>query len=99
MLRLPVGNSSFRIAVSDRLSLLLTEKFTGSTWKYVPNLVSDKFFNHVEVSECRKDFIFCSVNYLTNNKRVDLQIKSFFHAFKGDKKVFLNIVGDGAQKK
>lgn len=95
-----LNDSSFRLAVSDEFKKLLTKTLPNSSWEYIPNIVNNDFLTTQIVGNSTniKNFCFVSISYLTKNKRVDLLIRSFVKAFRGDSSVKLKIGGDGEEK-
>lgn len=90
-----VSNAKVCIAVSEEFSSLLNKLFETQKWTYIPNIVSDEFFNFEQNLDAEEYFTFINVCFLEKKKRVDLLISSFAKAFKGNQKVRLKIGGDG----
>ncbi|MDN3389540.1 glycosyltransferase [Pseudoalteromonas sp. APC 3691] len=94
-----VQNSSYNIAVSNEFTKLLNSTFNSKSWNYLPNMVNSFFLNEeLVIKEDTEYFEFINVCFQNENKRVDLLIKSFSKAFKGNRNVRLKLVGDGPSK-
>lgn len=94
-----------RIMVSPQLGRLLESKIgkVVSPWKYVPNLVEEKYFEPISknvVCKRKENFSFLNVGMMNlddNKGHFDL-LTSFSKQFKGDKKVELRLCGDGTNR-
>lgn len=93
-----VEASSANLAVSNEFKELLIEIFKGGGWSYLPNIVSENFITNRIASKEDGVFNFINVCYLTKKKNLDLLIKAFAKAFKGNSSVKLKIGGDGEEK-
>ena len=98
---LVVRSADGLIAVSRKLAMDLDSCFGPGMfkWKYIPNMVNQIFLDYqCQVREHDRDnFTFVSVALLTPVKRIDLLLRAFALAFRGQRKVSLNIIGDGEQ--
>jgi glycosyltransferase involved in cell wall biosynthesis len=90
-----------RFAVSSKLALLLekTIDMSGGCWDVMPNIVNESFLDYPLENNQKFLFTFLNVCILSENKRVDLLIKGFAQAFKGQENCRLRIGGDGEQRK
>jgi len=88
--------SACNIAVSSRFADLLHTK-TGLDWNVIPNIVHNQFFQNITRTVDQSIFRFINVCFLNENKKVDLLIKSFSSAFKGNLEIQLYIGGTGDQ--
>ena len=96
-----VSGSDACIAVSAQLALDLSVNYPShlGKWKCIPNLVNPEFL----AIELRKNeapkltFSIIAVAFLTKNKRIDLLLRAFALAFKGESQVTLQIVGSGIE--
>lgn len=93
-----VDASSANLAVSNAFKELLTDIFKGGGWSYLPNIVSENFITSRLTPKEDSAFNFINVCYLTKNKNLDLLIRAFSKAFKGNYSVKLKIGGDGEEK-
>lgn len=93
-----VDASSANLAVSNEFKELLTDIFKGGGWSYLPNIVSDNFITNRIIPKEEQVFNFINVCGLTKKKNIDLLIKTFAKAFKGNSSVKLKIGGDGEEK-
>lgn len=93
-----VDASSANLAVSNEFKELLTDIFKGGGWSYLPNIVSENFITNRIIPKEAQVFNFINVCYLTKKKNIDLLIKAFAKAFKGNSSVKLKIGGDGEEK-
>ena len=66
--------------------------------KIVPNIVSDLFQPSAD-KERTKEYHFVAVGRLAPVKQMDLLAETFAKTFQGGPNVFLNIVGDGSERK
>jgi len=65
----------------------------------VPNSVSDEFLTYPLSNKKNDKFEFIHVSFMTENKRVDGIIRSFYEVQKKIPNVFLTLVGDGKCRK
>lgn len=86
------------LAVSEHLANNIREKFSVGV-SVIPNIVDIASFKYKHFGEKVDFFNFVSTGNLLPNKRMDLLIKAFYKAFKGDKKVNLYIYGEGPERK
>jgi len=84
--------------VSNELKVLLTDRFKGGDWSYVPNIVREDFITDKINQKEDQVFDFINICYLTKKKKVDLLIKAFAKAFKSNATVKLKIGGYGEEK-
>ncbi|MEN6411824.1 MAG: glycosyltransferase [Veillonellales bacterium] len=93
------------ICVSENLkSEVIKVTNTRKEIDVIPNMVSSLFFDYMRTDRCKlqkesDDFVFMSIGSLIQRKRFDTLIDAFAMAFKDNKQVVLNIVGDGPLKK
>lgn len=92
-----VDASSANLAVSNEFKELLTDIFKGGGWSYLPNIVSENFITNRIIPKEEQVFNFINVCALTKKKNIDLLIKAFAKAFKGNSSVKLKIGGDGEE--
>ncbi len=93
-----VKASSANLAVSNELKVLLTDRFKGGDWSYVPNIVREDFITDKINLKEDQVFDFINICYLTKKKKVDLLIKAFAKAFRNNATVKLKIGGYGEEK-
>ncbi|MEZ9604511.1 glycosyltransferase [Vibrio sp. 10N.261.55.A10] len=96
-----VSKSALNIAVSESFCKLLDNKFKRpNTWTYIPNILQKNFecFDS-SINPKNKAFTFCNVSILSDNKGIDLLLKSFSKAFSNISNVLLKIGGDGESRK
>lgn len=92
-------NADSSFAVSRSLSAQLQTILGIKGIDVVPNMVDTEFFSCKERTRRAGDpFVFLSVAFLTPNKRIDVLLKAFSAAFKGNTEVQLEIGGDGEQR-
>lgn len=99
------NHAAARFAVSTPFASLLYSALgdEGCAWEVLPNIIEPRFFSagpHVATAACRRNdrFVFLTVSYLKPQKRIDLLVSSFAHAFKGRNDVVLRIGGDGPER-
>lgn len=95
-----VKSAAACIAVGEKFAALLddTYKFPSGSWKYIPNMVSGRFFEHSLAGNRgpnSTEFRFCTVCTLNPNKGVDFLIRAFAASFRGQKTVRLVLGGGG----
>jgi len=90
--------SSMNIAVSPSLKKNLENNFPYA-FNFIPNIIDEIFFRIKKRSLAGDKFVITSVGSLYCIKGMDILIKAFTIAFKSVENVFLNIIGDGPQKK
>ena len=86
-----------RIVVSPELGRTL-ENALGETvkpWEWIPNLVSERFFNENIADREGQEFVYLNIAVLTPKKGQKNLISAFASAFKGNTSVSLRIGGDG----
>ncbi|MCB0749937.1 MAG: glycosyltransferase, partial [Ignavibacteriae bacterium] len=87
------------IAVSKNFAAYLDKKYKlpNNSWVYIPNMVSDIFFEYpLGCKNSKKDyFTFTTICHLNSNKGVDVLIKAFAKCFNNKKQIRLVIGGDG----
>lgn len=88
------------LAVSQKFSEYLEEKFSHSVWQYIPNIVNDEFFTPVEVGgEANAEKIrIISVCHLNKNKNTALLLQAFSELLKQLPNIELVIGGDGEER-
>jgi glycosyltransferase involved in cell wall biosynthesis len=96
-------HSSGLFAVSTALSMKLSNIFSSShlSWKVIPNLVSDVFFddNLLTPNELiSSPFVFINIGSLLKKKGQDILIRAFHLAFHEDRTTILKIAGTGPEK-
>lgn len=91
---------SFCIAVSESFRGYLSSYFSmgKKKWLYVPNMVDSIFFDHPILDVKKDTYSFLCIASLTENKAVDMLIRSFSHAFPHEDRVKLLIAGEGPEK-
>ena len=91
-----VESAAENIAVSYEFKKLLENIFKAKEWQYIPNIVNDEFLES-KLSFNNKDegFNFINICLLSQNKRIDLLIRAFAKAFKGNLNIKLRLGGDG----
>lgn len=93
------------ICVSENLKKEVIEVTNTKKKIYViSNMVSSLFFNYETQQKCIQQkvgdsFVFVSVGSLIQRKRFSLLIDAFATAFKDNKRVILNIIGEGPLRK
>lgn len=85
------------IAVSDDFTKTLKRNFNVDAIM-IPDIVDVSNFQYVK-REHKNTFTFVSVGNLIYRKGFDLLIEAFANTFKNDSSVFLNIVGEGEERK
>jgi len=90
-------NADVLITVSPALRNVIKEKFDKEAI-YIPNIVDIKLFNYTPKKIQDGIFRFVSVGALKLEKRIDLTIEAFAHAFSDNEKVTLTIYGKGPEK-
>jgi glycosyltransferase involved in cell wall biosynthesis len=92
------ANASRNIAVSSAFATLLNKLcHSNARWEVLPNILSDKFINTPLLGQNQKGFIFNNTCIQGEKKKVDLLIRSFTAAFRGNKEVYLELGGGGEQ--
>ena len=96
-LRTIASDAHRRLAVSSVFAKLLESTLGEAVgpWEVMPNIVSDCFFSPPVRRQKNDRFSFISISLLSENKRVDLIIRSFTRAFGGKPLFRLCIVGEG----
>jgi len=92
-------HASAVLAVSSGLKKQLSHYVSEKEIDVVPNLVNTNFFTLPICLRMEYPFRFLTVAFLTPNKGIDLLIRAFARAFKGYPEVYLEIGGDGPQRK
>lgn len=89
------------LAVSQKFSEYLEEKFSHSVWQYIPNIVNDEFFTPPEVGgeENAEKIRIISVCHLNKNKNTALLLQAFSELLKQLPNIKLVIGGDGEERK
>ncbi|HUX54472.1 MAG TPA: glycosyltransferase [Williamwhitmania sp.] len=88
------------ICVSDWLKHLIQEISPQANISIIPNIVSTEYFYPKTSSKASNEYCFCCVATWELPKRLDLIIASLKEfAMESDKKIILNIVGEGSQLK
>lgn len=85
------------IAVGQALKKDIQKYIPDKEIKIIPNIIDTNKFKKKQ-KENNNKFIFFSLAYLNKNKGMDVLIKSFAKAFKGDKATELIIGGEGKEK-
>lgn len=98
-----VRQASKTLAVSEALARLLEDRFglPDSHWKYLPNIVSSQFASAPPAGNRAKpdrDFRYCTIAYLSQQKGIDLLLRAFARAFEADPQTRLVIGGDGEER-
>lgn len=96
-------SASACIAVGEKFADMLDNvyKLKHGSWRYVPNMVSGRFFEtpFIEaINSKKRGFRFCSICNLNSNKGVDLIIRAFAQIFSTHKSVQLIIGGEGSER-
>lgn len=90
------------IAVSESFSEYLTRYFNNEiNWKCIYNMLP-KQFEEMQLSKktrLNNTFVFCSIAFFSEIKRIDLLLLSFAKSFAGNLSVRLSIAGDGPKRK
>lgn len=77
----------------------ILKKFTnGREIEVLPNFIDTNFFSYREKNKDKK-FVFLVVAFLKPEKGIDILIKSFAEAFKGNQNIVLKIGGEGIHRK
>ncbi|MFV2029395.1 glycosyltransferase [Neisseria sp. S1] len=86
-----------RLAVSHDFCDLLKKEYQGLEWKYLPNILSNKFEAPVNLQnkQGNPEFTFCSVAHLRLNKGFDILLPAFADALKTNPNMKLKIGGTG----
>ncbi|MEB6633161.1 glycosyltransferase [Kluyvera cryocrescens] len=91
-----VWSASGLFAVSKPFSIMLESIFGGSNWIYLPNIVSDIFFDSIKNNKKDSDlYTFINICMLTEKKKVDNLILAFKKLSDKYSNVHLKIGGDG----
>ena len=92
-------DASDRIAVSEEFTHLLDKMLGGdqAPWRYIPNLVDDRFFSGplAKAPSSGEQFQFCNIGMMTAKKGQIALIRAFADAFRNVPGVFLAFAGDG----
>jgi glycosyltransferase involved in cell wall biosynthesis len=88
-------NADSVVAVSKALAVNLKNNF-GVDAKIIPNIVDVSEFQYVK-REFNAKYVFISVGNLIKIKGFDLLIEAFAEAFKDERGVMMQIVGDGPE--
>ncbi len=85
-------------AVSRDFADLLNQKYPGTHWSYLPNILGKNFTEPFEFPEkSGDDFTFCSVSHLRHLKGHDLLLPAFAKALQKYPGLKLNIGGAGPE--
>lgn len=89
-----------RIVVSPELGRILEEKVGEQIlpWKYIPNIVSDRFFTNKSNRTNKNKFVILNVSFIHERKGHDILIRAFENAFNRHENVELRLGGDGPLK-
>lgn len=94
-----VESASKCIAVSHSFKDSLNRQFVTDKWSYLPNVVSEKFFQQpLNATTASNDFTFLSVCFLNANKKIDILLRAFSIVCEQLDNVKLQIGGDGPEK-
>lgn len=97
-MREAVRLSAARFAVSRDFCRILEEKYEGSDWAYLPNILGDNFARAFEFPDkSGQDFTFCTVSHLRRLKGHDLLLPAFAQALEKYPFLKLKIGGDGTE--
>lgn len=98
-LKFSINHANKFICVSNYLKQKLVKiTKTDKDIMVIPNIVSDIFVYKDITKSDKNKFVFCSASNLVQGKRVDVLIRAFLKAFKGNDRVILKIAGDGVEK-
>lgn len=93
-----VRHASALYAVSCDFTGLLNQKYPGTQWTYLPNILGSNFSASFEFTEkSGNDFTFCSVSHLRRLKGHDLLLPAFAKALQKYPHLKLKIGGDGSE--
>ncbi|PSJ80366.1 glycosyltransferase [Neisseria iguanae] len=91
-------HASALYAVSRDFVELLNQKYPGTQWTYLPNVLGRNFTEPFEFKEQSDgEFIFCSVSHLRHLKGHDLLLPAFAKALQKYPHLKLKIGGDGPE--
>ncbi|WP_416190956.1 glycosyltransferase [Neisseria sp. CCUG12390] len=91
-------NASALYAVSRDFAALLNQKYPGTQWSYLPNILGKNFAEPFDFPEkTNRDFTFCSVSHLRRLKGHDLLLPAFAEALKKYPDLKLKIGGAGPE--
>ena len=96
-----LDTASLCLAVSKSFVNLLNRYCEGKIlWQYLPNMLGHEFefMDFVLPSNTSESFYFYNISILSSKKRIDLLLRAFADAFKGEKAVLLRIGGDGKHR-
>lgn len=93
-----VNDADYCLAVSLTFKNFLNQVFHTKKWKYLPNIVSDKFLSQKLVHRDNLCFTFLAICGLNKNKRIDLLLKAFSNILKTSPALHLKIGGDGPER-
>lgn len=97
-MREAVGHASELYAVSRDFADLLNQKYPGTQWLYLPNILGKNFAEPFEFPEKSGNaFTFCSVSHLRRLKGHDLLLPAFAKALRKYPDLKLKIGGDGPE--
>lgn len=98
-IRESLGRAAQVIAVSHSLAASLREYLPDVNLEIVPNLVNTDFFTLPPRARSIRPFKFLVVALLTPRKGVDVLIRAFAQMFRNEPDVYLDVGGDGPQRK
>ena len=97
--RRAVESAGAVVAVSHRLKAALQRLTTRENIHVVPNVVDTSRFAPPAHPRDRGTFRFVCIAILGPGKNIQLLLRAFDRAFSGDERVFLEIVGDGRDRR
>ncbi|WP_416189255.1 glycosyltransferase [Neisseria sp. CCUG17229] len=99
-MREAVKHASGLYAVSRDFAGLLNQKYPGTEWSYLPNILGKNFTRPFEFPQkSDNDFTFCSVSHLRHLKGHDLLLPAFAKALQKYPDLKLKIGGTGPEGK
>lgn len=97
-MREAVKHAAALYAVSRDFADLLNQKYPGTKWSYLPNILGSNFTEPFEFHEkSGQDFTFCSVSHLRRLKGHDLLLPAFAKALQKYPELKLKIGGAGPE--
>ncbi|WP_062307744.1 glycosyltransferase [Polynucleobacter sinensis] len=94
--RVAYQNASRVLAVSNAERGAIARYVAEEKCDVVPNCVDTEFFTFPPVQAKSDNFVFLAIAHFSSNKGFDVLLRAFAQKFKGDKRTYLRIGGDGS---